>query len=902
MKWLKKLTGRPEERPGPGSPPQRPPGKDAPRPPVVDIPRLRQALAESAAGDERTRAEQELGRGLAAAREAPLEADSPAVWVEAVCQLSDKGLASEWASRLAGDEWLAQVASRGRYAEVRLAAARRLNDSAVIEGVAEASRDKDRGVYRHCTDVLKERKHAENIAQRAANLAAALREALTVTPLPASRLAELEKEFQGLGQDRDGLAECAALLEQVRARVQEEARALRELQARLREATGLRAQVMKDVWPLGDHLDEWRGRLDAFRVAHAALPGWLAEHPSAQQLERALQETGARLAIVAQDAERALACERFLEGIPAEGPLADDVKSSWDALEKPASAAARAAIEHRWSALAGRTAPAPEPAPPPPAPKAPSRPRFDPEAVRGLLEEAERHLENGQLHEAEASERKIEEAVHGAPLHGSLERRLRRMKGQIKRLQGWARWGTHEAREHLIEAAEELLRNETDVDERAHGVRALREEWKSADAHGPASKSQWERFDSTLEKVYAPVLERRAEEAARQDAARAAKAALLEEWEAWFNGLDWEHADLRVVESQRQSILGKWRSSPRAGFKDERQLNKRLDALLGAITSRLAEARNGEADRREQLIKAAEALKEEADIGKSVSDAKTLQARWKDESGAVRLERGQEQKLWKRFRAAIDVIFARRDTQRAERDSERQQQLDARRSQLDEFEAALQATDPGEVARALAQFRETQRPAERGPRGRPSPLEERARNLAQRAEERIETLRRDRHRARFTVMAQKSALAERIEAMAADGQPTEAVAAECRQAWDNLPHLPGRVERPLAERLAHAPAATREALEAGRRAREALLLDLEIALGVPSPDAFSEARRVRQLERLQQHFGAGAAAGEEPESLLARWYSIAAFPDPSQAPRIEVIVARLAQTGAGRGD
>jgi len=902
MKWLKKLTGRPEERPVPGAAPQRPSGKGGPRHPPVDIARLRQALAESVAGEERARAEQELGRGLAAAGEAPAVADPPAVWIEAICQVSDKGLAGEWAGRLASDDMLAQIASRGRYAEVRVAAARRLTDSAVIERVAEASRDKDRGVYRHCMEVLKERKHAENIAQRAANLSAALREALTVIPLPASRLAELEKEFQGLGQDRDGLAECAALLEQVRNGVQEEARALRGLQARLREATALRAQVMKEVWPLGDHLDEWRGRLDAFRDAHATLPGWLAEHSSAQQLERALQETAARLAMVAQDAERALACERFLEGIPAEGPLADDMKSAWEGLEKPASAAARAALEHRWSGLAARCPPPPEPPVPAPAPKAPPRPRLDPETLRRLLEEAERHLENGQLHDAEAAERNIEEAVQGAPLHGSLERRLRRMKGQIKRLQGWARWGTHEAREHLIEAAEELLRNETDVDERAHGVRALREEWKRADAHGPSSKSQWERFDSTLEKVYAPVLERRAEEAARHDVARAAKAALLEEWEAWLNGIVWEHADVRVLENERQSILGKWRSSPRAGFKDERQLNKRLDALLGTINSRLAEARNSEVDRREQLIDAAEALKEEQDIGKSVSDAKALQARWKDESGAARLERGQEQKLWKRFRAAIDVIFARRETQRAERDAERQQQLDTRKSQLDAFEAALQGTDPGEIARALAQFREAQRAAERGPRGRPSPIEERARDLARRAEERIEALRRDKHRARFTVMAQKAALAERIEALAADGQPTEAVADECRQAYENLPHLPGRVERPLAERLANAPAATRAGLDAGRQVREALLLDLEIALGIPSPDEFSEARRARQLERLQQHFVAGASSGDEPESMLARWYATSAAPDPVQEPRIEVIVARLAQAGTGRVD
>jgi len=899
MKWFKKLTGKPGEQPAPESTAQRAPRKGELRTPSVNIEQLRQALNGAATEEELAHATRELGRGLATVRQPPGAADSPLIWVEAVCQVPDKSLASEWAARIGDDDLLAEIASRGRYAETRLAAARRIRDSAVIERVADANRDKDRGVYRHCMEVLKERKRAEDLTQRGAELAQALREAMTVTPLPASRLAEMEKAFQGLGQDREALAECGPLLEQLRARVQNESRALRELQGRCGEAAALRAEVIKDVWPLGERLTEWRGRWEALRAAREQVPAWLASHASARQLERSLEEAQARLDILSRDAERTLACEQFLDGIPAEAAVGEDMRAAWKSLEMPDSAAARAALEHRWNTLTAT--PPPPPAPPEPAVKAPPKARFDPEAVRRLLEEAEKQLEDGQLHDAEATERKINEVLQGAGLHGSLERRLRRITGQIKRLRGWARWGTHEAREHLIEAAEDLLRNETDVDERAHAVPALREEWKRADIHGPASKSQWERFDATLEKAYAPVLEQRAEEAARQEVAKAAKSALLDEWEAWLNGIAWESADFRAVESERQSMLGKWRSAARAGFKDERQLNKRLDALLGAVNSRLAEAKGAEVSRREELVAAAEALKDDPDIAKSVNEAKALQAKWKDESGVVRLDRGQEQKLWKRFRAACDAIFARRDAQRAERDTERTQQRDARKAQLDEFEAKLQASDPGEIARALSQFRGTRHSAERGPRGRPDALDERARELARRAEDRIDSLRREKHQARFSVMAQKAALAERIEAAAAAGDPLETVVAEAHQSWEDLPHLPGKAERPLAERLANAPTATRERLEKGKEARDALLLDLEISLGIPSPEDWAEARRTRQLERLQQHFGAGSDAESDAESMLAKWYAIPAFPDPAQEPRIQAIVARLAAAGAGRG-
>jgi hypothetical protein len=428
----------------------------------------------------------------------------------------------------------------------------------------------------------------------------------------------------------------------------------------------------------------------------------------------------------------------------------------------------------------------------------------------------------------------------------------------------------------------------------------MRAEWKRLDAHGPSAKGQWERFDAILEKAYQPVLARRAEEAVQHEAAKAAKEALLAEWEGWLAGTAWDHADFKVVEVRRQEILEAWRAAPRGGFRDERQLRKRFDTLVAAIDGRLAEARSAEIARREQLIAAVEALAAAPDIGRAITETKALQQRWQTEAAAVRMPRGDEQKLWQRFRAGCDAVFARRDAQRAEQAAQRQDRIKARQDLLAELEAAAAGSDPAEMERALNHFRPAWAAAEPAPREAAEALGARARELQERVQRCVESLRREKHQGRFLQMARKSALAERLEAAAIAGN-IEAEAAEVRKAWEEIPHLPGKAERVLAQRLEAAPAATGAALDQGRAARESMLLDLEIALELPSPEFLAESRRNRQLERLQRGFGSGAGKDQDFETMVAQWYATAAAPDAAQAQRIEAVVRRLAEREEAAG-
>jgi hypothetical protein len=216
----------------------------------------------------------------------------------------------------------------------------------------------------------------------------------------------------------------------------------------------------------------------------------------------------------------------------------------------------------------------------------------------------------------------------------------------------------------------------------------------------------------------------------------------------------------------------------------------------------------------------------------------------------VHLGRKEEQALWARFHAATSAAFARRDVQRSKQNEERAKQ-DSERKQRDEKRQAER--------RAREQKNETKR-------------------------------------GRFERLAVRAGLIEKLEGAAAAGGVPEELAAEVAQAWNTLPPLGMDGEKALKGRLAAAPQARAPQLEKGRAEREALLLDLELALGIPSPESVAVQRRERQLKALQERFKSGRTApAETPEATVARWYSIAAPADAGQAGRMSAIVRALQQ-------
>lgn len=846
MSWFKELL-------------RNPPAKSAAQPavrsnlsgveaaqPVVDPDTARAALMAATDDVQRRRCADELGRALAGRQKTPLPDDAPAVWAAAVSQVTDKALALRWLSGLDSQALLGEVAAHARFAEVRLAAVQQVVDPEILEGVARLSRGKDKGVFRHCYDVLRQRRQDSERARRSIRLRDALHELLARAPLSVTGLLDLQHELQALENGSEPLEECRTLLEQASTRLGHEADARRSVQAWRDEAEALAAHCAEVVWPGVEQLDQWRSRFSTLAQAHAGLPDWLADRAASQSLAASLRLIDGRLTARTADQARIDVCEQFLSAAEV-GSAQAGTMASWEALPKPDHPEIRERLYARWHALHRSPEIVPPPPPPEPRPQPPP-PQVDLAAVRALLDQVERALDDGHLAEADASARKIKAALGGTALRGALGGRLHHAQTRLGELSGWAKWSAEQQREHLIAAAEELAAGNSGVEHLASTVPELREEWKRLNAQATAPHPEWERFDAALTKAYQPVAAQRAEEAAHRAKARSDKEALCAEWETFAGTLDWDLPDYPAIELRRSQFLTRWRAAPLAGFRDERVLRKRFDAMLASVDQRLADAHSAEVQRREQLIAAAGALREAPDLRAAMTEAKALQERWRADAPSLRLPRGEEQKLWRRFRAACDAVFARRDAQRAEQAAQREQHAQARVTLVDALAKALEAVDANQIKRALAQFRADWEAAKAVAAAPNDALEARSRQLQQQGQRRIDALYRDAYRARLEGLAQQAAPVDGAD--------------------------PG-------------------ALALGRKLRESLLIDLEIALDLPTPEEFVPDRRQRQLERLRNRFQGDPQQRLQAEELLAKWHATGALPDEAMDRRVAAVVRRL---------
>jgi len=918
MNWLKRLLGKPATKPA--APVITPPIKV--NKPAEDIQQLRHDLLTAAEPAQRAQLVERLGRALAERTQAPRAEDAPEIWLAAIGQVADKSLALSWVAQIQNEVCLSELAMRARGGEIRYAAVQRLETTTALEQVAQAARNKDKRVYQHCAEQLRQRRQAEASAQRATAIAEHLQQLLANPPLPNTLLLELKKELDGLVDAGESGASCSAMMQQALDQLRRESEALRDLQAARKAAEVLQIETHQPAWPWAEPLESWRDQFAALQKSSAELPNWLADHVAAKGLKLALADIENHLAQIEAEDARYQACDSFLAGLEnaapveapeeasveasVEAPAIVDVCANWVALTQPNNVDANAALHLRWQALnlsppvarselVVESVSAPVQPTPATTPEPRAQARLDQDAVRALLDQLEQAISEGHLVAADTLAKKLKTVVGSHTLRGEIESRWHGLLAQLETLRGWARWGTQQAREKLTVAAQELLAGEHDIEQLASAITALRDEWKRLNAHAAASKAEWESFDATLEQAYQPVAQFRAEQAARQAEAREAREALCAIWEAELASIDVAQIDFKALENWRAEWITQWRAAPQAGFRDERALRKRFDSMIGAIDQHLNGARATEYERREQLISAAQALAEQADLRLAMSEAKSLQQRWSQQAGSVRLKRGDDQKQWTRFRAACNAVFERLDAQRAEQAAERQAQIQARQNLLDAFAATLVDDNLSQIKPALAQFRVEWESARPGGRDSPDSLDNRARELQQQAQQRLDAARLDKHRASFDLIAQKAGLAERVETAAQAAWPLEAVLAEVKQAWDALPLLPGKTESMLLKRLAAASQITADQLAAGRETRADTLLDLEIALGLPSPENLAEVRRERQLGRLQSRFGTAPETDAEPEAELARWYAISALPDAVLDQRIAAVVSKLVQ-------
>ena len=395
-------------------------------------------------------------------------------------------------------------------------------------------------------------------------------------------------------------------------------------------------------------------------------------------------------------------------------------------------------------------------------------------------------------------------------------------------------------------------------EELAKAVRDLQERWHKLDkAHSTSSKGLWERFRRACDRAYAPA-KKHFEELEKQRSENAAKKNAVLDRIAALNERIGDGAEWGRVLSERGELIKAWFEAGTLPRKDARGMQKRFDALTGEIDAKVDARRDAERARRRDLIDKARGIAEKPADGASMAAMISLQKQWQDGmKGAIRLKTKEDQALWEDFRAAGSALFGKRDAEKSARNAERNEILGDRHKLIQEMQGFAAADDAATIRRGIdevsARWQALPWPERR-------PLRDVERNFSDAraaATARIAAIRGEAEDRQRAVAAARLAVVERAEQALVNGETpnVESVRAEIQGMLAEGEKLDARVSARLAALEAAAlrgPEAWRAQTQQLQSERDALLLELEIVLGLPSPPALESERRMRMLKRLAE--------------------------------------------------
>lgn len=773
---------------------------------------------------------------------------------------------------------LASIARQDEAAVVRLAALRRLADPGIAQGMAHDDPDPDvrdaaRRLWRDllCGNHAKAPELAERLrlvrvqdepaliehiaaeAREPELRRAALARVERPSVLAERSLAdpELDIRLAALARIEDEAA-LERIAERARRTDKHINRAARERIEALRRARGDHALLNRQARELCEQLEALL-RDPAGEEAEAAVAGqWqaLGEH-----VEPALQQRFAaalRLLEASRDAASAPVIEH--DSSPAEPPAKRETAGASEAETGPPAPAAPAEevvapllAQVRFDAALDEARLKRE--------QEQARKRAVLEALQARIDAFTQAVEAGQVSEAEAAHRQVEDTRKelGAPLPPPLQQRLSAAAPEFARLRRWQQWASREQAERLCAEIEALPTAGLHPDAVASRVREAQSEWSRL-ATGTGLGGLGRRFHSACRAALEPAREY----FDKRSALQAAHAAKLEQLLERHAAEPESPASRGTVSAARRELATALRSLDQVAPRERRAIADRLRARLAAFDAWLQQHDAGVEQARSRLIAEAEALAAADALPPDLAAAaRELQTRWQA-LGAGR--RRTDQAQWKTFRAALDAAFGRLHAARDARAAEQRARDEAAETLCRELEATAASANPD---RAEAARLRTALDAH----GRlPDEVARRAREAAQRIDRHFEGQARQARLQRFhdwraayrhcrEVERDQSPPGGDLAGLGAQALAGPALAARLAAAAAGRPHAPAEPDALLPP-----------------------VLEAELLAGIEGGEDEGR-RRALQVERLAAHLR-GEAKSDEDElaALLERWSALGPAP------------------------
>ncbi|RMJ03791.1 hypothetical protein DOQ08_01109 [Marinobacter litoralis] len=737
---------------------------------------------------------------------------------------------------------LATLAVDGVTASIRLEAAKRLQDEALLQQVQKNSKGRDKSVYQTVRQSLQRLR--EQQAQQAATrqrisdlVAQAKDQAISEnTKLFKARLDALQEQWQAVKDEAsaeqsqhflEAVHECQKRLQQIEQAQQEEAR--QQEQARQRSETldllqntldDLKQQDANDL-PAPSSLDALQ-KTQENRWLEATRDTTVQKHEQ-KAYEQQMQTLRGYLNAVRWLAQEKDTISELAQAAES-GEVTDEQRTQaaeliqqleWPAeLPQPVSL-----IQVRK--LTGKRQ----------APKQNDGQREKQQEIAdkltATLPELETALEARQFKESKQLFKTAQnlfqqlDHTHRKPLQA----RMQLLSGQFRELSDWQGFATEPKQIALCEQMEYLAEQPMDPEAKAERIKELQGEWRSLG--GSSDRTLWTRFKAASDQAYEPC---KAYFEAKSDLKQAnldKRKAICDELSNFLENADWASIDWKAIERIYQTARQEWKEAWPVDFRHNRSVQKQFDELLKRLEQPLDEERKKNEALKQSIVERAQALITHEPLQEAMDQAKSLQTEWT----SIGITRHREdRKMWQAFRKACDQIFARRDAQRTEQQQASQLADQAAQKILSEYQSVDSNTDEA----LLNEAREAIQPLSGEP-------------LSPAIKEQVQQLKQKLNRAaelkkfQQTVADWQAFISDKVEQKLSDETAPKH--------WFNLAKAPGPINgRDLAIRA-------------------------EILTGTPTPEQDQPRRMQIQVQRLSDGMGStdNASPTQELEKLVALW-------------------------------
>ncbi|WP_020683291.1 DUF349 domain-containing protein [Marinobacterium rhizophilum] len=478
------------------------------------------------------------------------------------------------------------------------------------------------------------------------------------------------------------------------------------------------------------------------------------------------------------------------------------------------------------------------------------------QSLQEQLDRLEKAISEGHVKQAGKYHERAAQALEmlNGNASASLDLRFKQLHARLLELRDWQGYAVTPKKEQLCADMEALIGSELDVTELADAIRRLQQQWKVLDSTDPFhAQAIWRRFKNASDQAYAPCEAYFQAQGERRRENLVQRGVICDQLESYIASIDWDQADWSAIDTISRAAKDEWKQYSPVDRGPGKQAQERFNQLLQQLDGPLHDHYHACLELKRDLVDQVAALREAEDPQEAAQQAKQLQQQWKD---AGKTFRSQEHRLWKHFRAHCDTLFSRLGESQQRGRELRAEQRECAEQICRQLEQLLQAPcSRAQLEQVLPQsitrFCELDEDFS-------TPYLRRFDDARQQLERQRADLVQLQDGSAYTALRLRIELCDELEAQLLADDPDTAVLEQLQARWETLDSCGNEYAELIEQRFALArqiqqePELLPELTEAaGLRLRQ-LCIQLEIELGLSSPEDDQVLRLEYQMQRLQQ--------------------------------------------------